>query len=238
MIQLDRTNISQLVQMDETLENVIATIPMQYGSFSYITNLEAFTISELAQFNIYPVFYTGLTYDSTVSVPSTAAPTVTFSTTGVSGTGVYVIFEIDSIPTSALLATAINNKIQAIVQAFNMAPTAGCFCPSVGWQIDCERIDIENMQNLVTYFNSMQVQLSAMPSGAAQTAAISALNTQMNGIAIKDFNSNIHVVTLTQVQNILTDMIGYGIALYQRKFTAIAEAQAATTVEQANAVVF
>lgn len=114
-----------------------------------------------------------------------------------------------------LLTTIKEQRKSSIKNSFIDAQANGRLTTSLGWDIDVRRSadqnDVQNMQSLYTYMEKV---------GLTSTTIVGA-----DGIG--------HEVSLAELDVIITEMIGYGLGLYQHKWLKEMEILSATTAEQA-----
>ena len=105
------------------------------------------------------------------------------------------------------------DRIQYILEKFEEAFTLGYLC-SCGIKMDCGRIDLENMERLHKYL----------------------LSTGQTETMIRSFDDSFHYATIQMIDQIVMELIGYGLWLYQWKWVKEEEVLRATSIEEILAV--
>ena len=212
---------------------VVDLVVYDSGAWSYISNLECLSDDELVNNNLYKIKYNNVEYDKDNYLSS---PDATWE---ISGAECIVTFPLTAIADDVKLTNAKNKKIEMIKGNFIGAPYNGYFCSSVGFKMDCKRDDINNMTNLITYIDGQQEMINMLPDGETKNVAQAQLDVYKNNMTIMDYDNNPHTgLTYIQVKNIINDLIGYGLWLYQHKWELNMQVEQATTIEQVNAIVW
>lgn len=84
------------------------------------------------------------------------------------------------------------------------------------FKIDSSRFDLDNLKNLMLYSQLVSI----------------------TSITIKDYNNEMHTITVSELQTIINELIGYGLWLYQHKWEKEYEIDQCTTIEAVNAITF
>lgn len=100
-------------------------------------------------------------------------------------------------------------RIQYILEKFEEAFELGYVC-SCGIRMDCGRIDLENMERLHRYLIS---------TGQTETM-------------IRSFDDTFHLATVEMIDQIVMELIGYGLWLYQWKWVKEEEVMRASSIEE------
>lgn len=108
------------------------------------------------------------------------------------------------------LAKARESKLNQLPSWFEAAFQNGYMCPTVGLKMDCNRIDLTNMESLYKYMSMHNM-----------------LKTD-----IRDYDNNFHEVSILDVQSIVSDLIEYGLWIYKRKWQLEYVIKTATTMAQ------
>lgn len=119
-------------------------------------------------------------------------------------------------PPEPSLAEVKEWQSQLIKQAFDAEITTTGTLTITEGVIDSRRTDLDNLKNLAAYLYGMN---------ATQTQLRLADNSMI-------------VVTLTRLEEIIAELIGHGLALYQLKWVKLELIEAATTVAEVQAVVW
>lgn len=83
-------------------------------------------------------------------------------------------------------------------------------------KLDSSRFDLDNFKNLMIY--SQLVNLTQ--------------------VTIKDYNNEMHTISVSDLQIIINELIGYGLWLFQRKWEKEYEIDQCTTHEEVEAITF
>lgn len=111
------------------------------------------------------------------------------------------------------VATAREVQKHRIGHLFRTAPEAG-YTTSVGYLMDSAREDIDNLARLRDRL----------------------LETGASGATIRDKCNQYHDVTVAELSAVVGELVDFGLGLYQRKWELEAAIDAATTVEDVEAV--
>lgn len=110
-------------------------------------------------------------------------------------------------------------KKSEIKSAFEAAPSYG-FDTSFGYKMDSKREDIDNMWNLRSYAEGQvydAVEANIPESDASFNAAYKA-QLAATTVTIRDFNNEYHIITIPELGQLISEMIGFGLSLYQKKW--------------------
>jgi hypothetical protein len=140
------------------------------------------------------------------------------------------------IPNEVLLEAARVNKTNYVYNAFTEAFLKGYLCPTVGIKLDSRPSDLANMQMLLLKFTRSQVKIDKITNPMIQAGAQAQLDAAIAALQIKDFDNNFHHVNLEMLDNLIGDLIDYGLYLYQHKWLLQDQVNNATTIQQLNAI--
>lgn len=111
------------------------------------------------------------------------------------------------------VVTAREIQKHRIGHLFRTAPDEG-YTTAAGYPMDCSREDIDNLTRLRDRL----------------------VETSGAGTTIRDRRNQYHDVTVVELSGIIGELVDYGLGLYQRKWQMEAAIDAATTVEDVEAV--
>jgi hypothetical protein len=114
-----------------------------------------------------------------------------------------------------LLATAKRVHKGRLAQAFTAAPKAGLEV-SAGFVMDSTRDDIDNLTRL--------------------RDRLLEVGTTATTVTIRDKSNEFHTVTVAELSEIVGELVDFGLGLYEKKWQREAETDAATTIEEVEAI--
>jgi hypothetical protein len=143
-------------------------------------------------------------------------------------------FSLIPIPVPELFATMKANKATYIYDSFTEAFLKGYYCPTVGIKLDSRPSDLANMQMLLLKFTRSQVKIDKIVDPTIQAGAQAQLDASIDALMIKDFNNEFHHIDLVGLDNLIGDLIDYGLYLYQHKWALQDAVNNATTIAELN----